>query len=94
MAAHGNGGRGFAGALHGLNTLLALGGCVFLAPMLWPLVDGPLWAALIALYGGQTTYWLHTIAWAAMWPISFFAIRMALSLLFAVVGLMLARRLM
>lgn len=94
MASANQGNRGFAGALHGLSTLVSLGACVFLAPRVWPLVDGPLWAALVPLYSHQTTYWLHTAGWLAMWPLTFFAARMAISVLVGAISWFVIKRTM
>lgn len=94
MASHSQKPRGFAGAWQGLNNLLSLAACIFLAPRLWPLVDAPLWAALIPLYSPEIVYWLHVAGWLATWPVTFFAARLVLSALFGFAAMIIARRMM
>ena len=94
MAMNSSGGRGFAGALHAFNSLVSLVGCVLLVPRLWPLVDGHLWAALAPIYSHEIAGWLHLGVWIALWPITYFALRMALSALVGALALAIAKRAM
>lgn len=91
MAASSNPG-GMARIFNAFAGILALVGMVFLTPHWWPMVNIPLWNALIDLYSYDTTRWLHLGGMILAWPLTFLVIRMLLTgLIGALLGLLLRR---
>ncbi|MEO0995409.1 MAG: hypothetical protein AAFX62_16595 [Pseudomonadota bacterium] len=73
-----NGKGGMAGALDGLAVILCIGATVFVAPHVWQLVAADLWRELRTLYAEDTATWLHLGARIAVWPLTYFVLRIAL----------------
>ncbi|MEO0625259.1 MAG: hypothetical protein AAF183_24250 [Pseudomonadota bacterium] len=67
-----------AGALDGLALILCIGATVFIAPHVWQLVAADLWRELRSLYAENTATWLHLGTRIAVWPLTYFVLRIAL----------------
>lgn len=67
-------------AANGISMIVSLGGMVFLGPRVWPLIEAPIQNALIDLYSPGVAHWLAWLGWVASYPLTYFAIRLALSL--------------
>ncbi len=83
---------GLAQAFHGLATIVALIGMVFLTPRLWPLIEPQVWIWLIDLYSHEAAWWLLLGGEITTWLMTFLAIRLGLTLGFTVIALLIARR--
>ena len=86
--------RGLPGSLHGIATVTAIVGAVFLAPHLWPAIEGWVRAWLTDAYGREIAVWLHLGCQVAMWVFVYLAIRLGLMAVFTVAVVLIVKRMM
>ena len=82
-----------AGALSGLAATTALGSTVFVGPLVWPVIQAPVWSALSDLYDYQSAQWLSFIIQIGTYPFTFFVIRAVLEAVFNAFKLFAIKRL-
>lgn len=70
---------GIPGILASLSNITAIIGAIYLAPVLWPLVEGLAISQLYKLYAHDAAYWLSWILHILVYPFVFFAIRLGLT---------------
>lgn len=82
-----------SGGVFSLKGLISLGATIFVGPLVWPWVDGPVTEILVDLYRFQTAQYL---AWAmelATYPITYFAIRAGVETALAYFNVLVIKRL-
>ena len=88
-----NGRGGLPSALSGIASIVAFIGMIYAAPLIWPVIDGKIWSSLTGLYGRDLSVLLYWGAKLGLYPLSFFALRAALSAVFMAAMLFAFKRL-
>ena len=65
--------------LHALFSIIALVGTVFVAPLIWPLVEHPILMRLDSLYGWDAAILIGGAIMIGTYPLTFYAIRVGIS---------------
>ncbi|MEM6381314.1 MAG: hypothetical protein AAF739_01460 [Pseudomonadota bacterium] len=77
-AGFGGSGGGLMGVMQSVTSLVAIAGTVFIAPLIWPIIEAPVMGALTDLYGRANAQWLGWLILILTYPISFSLIRAGL----------------
>lgn len=85
--------KGARGPLSSFTGIFALGATVFVGPLVWPLVDGPVTTILADLYSYQTTQYLAWSMEVASYPITYFAIRAGVEAVVTYLNILVIKRL-
>lgn len=91
---HHGGRQGLSRTFNGLATVIAIVGTVFLAPHIWPLIEGQVWVWLVSAYSREVSMWLHPGCQVAMWAFTYLALHLGLSAVFAWAALLITKRMM